>query len=182
MPDVFDIFDPDPRVMTHPAAIDPDELRRQCDLLRAKRGGPGGQRRNKVETAVELVHKPTGQRGHAGERRSPAENQRVALKRLRINLAIHHRETADLTRAPSQRWQDRTRNDQTLAINPRHDDYPALLAEALDVIHACAYDLRRAATLQRITRTQLIKLLRHQPDAFDTVNQQRQQHGRPAVR
>ncbi|MEQ9460782.1 MAG: peptide chain release factor-like protein [Phycisphaeraceae bacterium] len=182
MPDIFDVFDPDPRVMTHPAAIDPDSLLKQCDLLRAKRGGPGGQRRNKVETHVELVHRPTGIRAGAGERRSAADNQRVALQRLRIRLAIQHREAANLTESPSALWSSRRRRDQTLAINPSHMDYPALLAEALDLIHACGYDLRRAATLQGVSRTQIIKLLRHQPEALATVNQERQGRGRPPVK
>ncbi|WP_428387839.1 peptide chain release factor family protein [Mucisphaera sp.] len=182
MSDFFDVFDPDPRVMTHPAAIDTELLMRDCDLLRAKRGGPGGQRRNKVETHVELLHRPTGLRAGSGERRSPADNQRAAMRRLRTVLAIEHRVEVDLREAPSLLWKGRTRKDRTLAINPGHADYPALLAEALDVIHACGYDLRRAAVLQGVSRTQLVKLIRHSPAALGRLNQERQQRGRPAVR
>lgn len=59
--------------LRHPAAIDPDELLRQCDEKRIRRGGPGGQHRNKVETAVVLHHRPTGMTAEASERRSLAE-------------------------------------------------------------------------------------------------------------
>ena len=47
----------------HPAALDTELLARQCDFRATRRGGPGGQNRNKVETAVILVN---GHRRQAG--------------------------------------------------------------------------------------------------------------------
>ncbi|MDP1661208.1 MAG: peptide chain release factor-like protein, partial [Phycisphaerales bacterium] len=57
-------------------------------------GGPGGQHRNKVSTLITLTHRPTGQQAHAGERRSQSENKSVALRRLRLTLAVHIRTPA----------------------------------------------------------------------------------------
>ncbi|HVO18292.1 MAG TPA: peptide chain release factor-like protein [Anaeromyxobacter sp.] len=49
--------------------------------------GPGGQHRNKTESAVRLRHLPTGLEVTATERRSQARNRGAALARLRDALA-----------------------------------------------------------------------------------------------
>ena len=54
----------------HPARLPIDELLADCEERRLRRGGPGGQHRNKVETAVELTHRPTSVAAEANERRS----------------------------------------------------------------------------------------------------------------
>src|SRR5512141_3261697 len=50
-------------------------------------GGPGGQHRNKTESAVRLVPLPTGITVTATERRSQGQNREAALERLRARLA-----------------------------------------------------------------------------------------------
>ncbi len=58
-----------------------------CDETFFTGGGPGGQHRNKTESAVRLLHRPTGATVTATERRSQAQNRSVALARLRERLA-----------------------------------------------------------------------------------------------
>ena len=65
---------------------DPKELERDCDLAFFRASGPGGQHRNKAETAVRVVHRPTGIAAAATEERSQARNREVALERLREKL------------------------------------------------------------------------------------------------
>jgi protein subunit release factor B len=63
-----------------------DELLAQCDVQAHRAGGPGGQHRNKAETAVRLVHRPTGIVAEGKDQRSRAQNLASAVGRLREKL------------------------------------------------------------------------------------------------
>jgi hypothetical protein len=158
----------------HAAALPPDVLLAQCTLRRTRRSGPGGQHRNKVETAVVLLHGASGVQAEANERRSQAENLRMALFRLRVNLALEVRQPR--WAVPSSLWQSRCHHGR-IAINPHHDDFPALLAEALDAVAVAGYDVKTAASSLGCTASQLIKLLKDEPRALAQVNAQRVARG-----
>ena len=53
-----------------------------------KSRGPGGQRKNKKETSVKVVHIPTGLTARATEYTSQARNKEKALKRLIEKIRI----------------------------------------------------------------------------------------------
>ncbi len=165
----------------HPAALDPELLLSQCKVVRGRASGPGGQHRNKVETAVIVHHVATGIEGQASERRQQSANQRVAIFRLRVQLALTQRGYFALSQVPSALWQSRCRGGR-LGINPTHEDFPAILAEALDVIDAKHADVKKAATLLGCSATQLVKLLRVERQALVWVNEQREKRGLGALR
>jgi hypothetical protein len=52
-------------------------------IVETKRGhGKGGQNRNKRDTAVRIVHAPSGAVGESQEERSQYQNKRTAFRRL----------------------------------------------------------------------------------------------------
>src|SRR5256885_5262128 len=66
--------------------LDDDKLLAQCDVQAHRASGPGGQHRNKAETAVRLVHLPSGVTVEGKDERSRTQNLRIALERLRERL------------------------------------------------------------------------------------------------
>jgi protein subunit release factor B len=65
---------------------DPEILKRQVTIETYRSRGPGGQRKNKTETAVRLKHLPSGMTVIATEHRSQAQNRQLAFERLRERL------------------------------------------------------------------------------------------------
>lgn len=156
----------------HPAAWPVDRLLAQCETRRLRRGGPGGQHRNKVETAWWIRHVPTGIVAEANQRRSQAENRQEAVFRLRLKLALEVRQPIPPEYQPSALWKSRWQGGR-LVINPHHKDFPALLAEALDVLAAMGADPKQAAEKLCCSPSQLIKFLKKEPMAFALLNRWR---------
>lgn len=163
----------------HPAQIPASELLVQCDTRRQRRSGPGGQHRNKVETAVFITHRDSRVQGAASERRRQEDNRKVALFRLRINLAIEIRTQA--ATSPSPLWKSRTKG-RNLSVHPRHEDFPSLLAELLNHVQHCAGDMTKVAELLHVTSSQLVKFLKLEPRGLALVNQIRAAAGHAPLR
>ncbi len=159
----------------HPSCLTEEELLKECTLRSDRRSGPGGQHRNKVETAVIIVHQPTGTQAEANQRRSHAENRREAIVRLRLSLATRVRIPAT-SPAPSELWQRRAHAGR-LSVSSTHSDFASLLAECLDRLHAEGYNLPKCADFFAVTSSQLIKLLRQHPPALIQVNAARVDRG-----
>jgi hypothetical protein len=122
-----------------------------------------------------LHHRPTGIEAEANERRSQAENGRAALFRLRINLALAVRRPRDREQ-PTPLWRSRCRSSR-LVINPSHDDFPALLAEAMDILELKEWDSQAASDFLGCSASQLIKFLKHEPRALARWNEERAKRG-----
>jgi hypothetical protein len=164
----------------HPATIPVEILLRDCEVRHERRRGPGGQHRNKTESAVVIRHLPTGVEGQAAERRSQFDNHRNAVKRLRLNLAVAVRIAESAETAPSDLWKSRC-HDGKIAISPEHEDFPPMLAEAMDVLLARNVHLSGCADQLGCTPSQLVKLLKKEPRAFLWLNDERRKRGLPLL-
>ncbi len=158
----------------HPASLRAEALLADCSVQFSRASGPGGQNRNKVETAAILTHNPTGLKAEANERRSQAENRAQALFRLRLRLALEVRCPARLE--ASELWKSRCKGGK-IFVNPAHDDFPSLLAEALDVLAGRNDDLAASSAVLGCSTTQLVKLLKEEPRAFTALNDRREARG-----
>ncbi len=150
--------------------LEPETVLAGCTVSFTRRSGPGGQNRNKVETAAILHHEPSGQSAEANERRSQLENREAALFRLQLLLALGVRKTPGPE--VSLLWKARCGGGK-IRINPEHPDFPLLLAEALDALAASGADARTAAEFLGVSTTQLVRFLKDEPRALVWLNTQR---------
>lgn len=179
----------------HPASLDDEALLAQCEASKNRSSGPGGQHRNKVESQVILLHRPTGIEAQAAERRSSHENKRVALRRLRLLLAVGFRMPVPTGDIGSELWRSRVKRAPKpkteeifpgirvkadagsgggrIECSPEHHDFPALLAEALDVIAGAGWDVKKASVRLGVSMSQLVKFVKDHPPAMVRLNEER---------
>jgi hypothetical protein len=131
-------------------------LLRECREERYKASGPGGQRRNKVETAVRLRHEPSGVVVQGENSRSLEENRRRAVRRLRLRIAVEVRAPFDLgaPELPAE-FAAHAGPEGRLNVNERNRDYAIVVATVLDALAAAVGRFAAAAEALGVTTTQL---------------------------
>lgn len=67
------------------------DLLNDCDVQPFKSSGPGGQKKNKTESSVRVIHRPSGLIRIATESRSQSANKLHAVERVRTALEARNR-------------------------------------------------------------------------------------------
>jgi len=84
------------------------KLLRDCDVETYRASGPGGQHRNKTESAVRITHRPTGIVRVGTEDRSQYRNRVLALERIwRALVARRRKPKPRMATKPSKAAQER---------------------------------------------------------------------------
>ena len=162
-----------------------DALIGQCEVDRYRASGPGGQHRNKTESAVRLRHKLTGVSAIGEDSRSQHENKLHAVRRLRSAIALEVREPVALdSYRPSARLAALVAGGTApLGAKTRHTgEYWAAMAEILDVLVAGGLEIAASAQRFGITTGAMSKLLLHDDLVARTVNDLRRAKGMRALR
>lgn len=55
---------------------------KDCVVQTFRAGGPGGQKQNKTDSGVRVIHPPSGARGESREERSQLQNKKNAFRRM----------------------------------------------------------------------------------------------------
>ena len=159
--------------------FDDARLLAECEVHIHRTGGPGGQHRNKVASAVRLVHRPSGYVVTATERRSQHENKANALRRLREALAVGVR----CAPPAAVVWPDNICiTDGRLRVNEKNPALWEVLGLVLDEVAACGGQVGQAADRLGVTTSSLTRVLAENPKAFAEANRLRRQAGLAPLR
>ena len=161
----------------------PDEkLVAECFAETYRSGGPGGQHRNKTDSAVRLTHRPTGVVVTATERRSQHENRRRAIERLRQAIALEARQAVDPAAPPAGMLRQVLTDRAWPRVSQRSEAYLVGAAEILDRLEACGAKVSDVATGLGVSTASVVKFLELDTDLWSAANRIRQKCGQKPLR
>jgi len=169
-------------VRAHYLLATDDALIAQCEVDRYRASGPGGQHRNKTESAVRLRHKLTGMTAIGEDSRSQAENKLHAVRRLRAAIALHVREPAGAVPSPRLAALLAGGTAPLGAKTRLTGEYWAAIAEVLDHLVDGGLEIRATAVKLGVTTGALSKLLLHDEAVGRAVNDLRRARGMRPLR
>jgi hypothetical protein len=159
------------------------DLLAECEVHTYRASGPGGQKRNKVESAVRIRHLPTGVTAIAEESRSQLENRPLALRRLREAIAIRVRSSIDLADfQPPTEFRAALSAGGRIRVTAKNPNYPIAVATVLDVFNVCSGRVSDAGKALGLSTHHLTQFLAEHPRVWQEANRIRAQHGQQPLR
>ncbi len=163
--------------------LDDAALLEECDVLTYRASGPGGQKRNKTDSAVRLAHRPTGLAAIGTESRSQHENKSRALARLRRAIAFEVRAPLDSADyEPSPLLRTCISAARGLQCGRRDQRYWLVVAELLDLLLAHRAAVRDTARALDLSTANLVAFFRRDPKLWERVNRFRAEFKLPLLR
>jgi hypothetical protein len=159
-----------------------EKLLAECTVETYRASGPGGQHRNKRDSAVRLTHGPTGVRATATERRSQHENRRVAVRRLRKAIALQSRAPADPSAPPVGAPAAALTDARWPRLRPESEAWLLAAAHVLDRLAASEGKVSDVATGLGVSTASLGKFLSLDADLWQEANRLRRQFGHAPLR
>jgi len=149
--------------------MDDETLLRHCREECFRASGPGGQHRNKTDSAVRLSLMDGRVSALCADHRSQHRNRAEALRRLRSVLAIELR----LPIAPDQplQW------DGAWKLGKKDRRYAPFMAHILDVLSRYDWAVGLAAEALGTSTGKLIRALSRDPHLWNAVNKERAKMG-----
>ena len=160
-------------VKKYPLLALPDgQLLGQCRFEACRGTGPGGQKRNKTSTAARVTHEATGISVWDDTTRSQHQNLRLALRRLRWELAVFlPPEVGELPPG--------------IPLSPvpgeSSPQYPLWLGKVFDALRRGEYNIASAAADLGCTPSRLLRLMGREPFAWQKLAEERQRRQLPPL-
>ena len=179
------MIDPRPSSADASAYLELDDARliAQCEVDTYRASGPGGQKRNKTDSAVRIRHQPTGLIVTAVESRSQHENRARALRRLRQAIALQVRRPLDPeTYTPSELLRACISARSKICVGRRDTRYPLAVQEILDCLQSNDTRLPATAACLGVTTATLSKFFHEDPKLWRRVNEMRAAAGAKSLR
>ena len=162
--------------------VDDQVLLGQCAIDRFRASGPGGQKRNKTDSAVRLRHRPTALSAEAVESRSQHENRARALRRLRLEIALNARAVAEAELPEELAEALRIGKGRAITMGRRDARYPSTVAALFDRLEASGWQIGTAASALSVTTSVLGRFLEAEPIVWRGVQAGRQRAGLSPLR
>ena len=166
----------------NPLRLSDAALLAQCELDRFRGSGPGGQKRNKTESAVRLRHRPSGLSVVASESRSQHENRGRALRRLRQRIAAQLRQPVDLAGYQVPAELRALCPGATPRLGPRDVAYPLAVQQLLDLFAALRSSVADTGTRLGLSTGATSRMLLAEPWVARAANALRVACGRRPLR
>ncbi|MCM8531461.1 MAG: peptide chain release factor-like protein [Lentisphaeraceae bacterium] len=145
------------------------ELLNICNTDHFIATGKGGQKRNKTSSAVRVTLKDSHILASASNDRQQSVNKKLALRKLRIAIALEIREEA---KPWLGQWD----------MNIKNPKYPIFIACLIDNLKELNWQVSEVAKAFNISTGKLIKTISRDDSLWQFVNKERQRAGHKTLK